>query len=210
MPNVSRGERTDEQLAAWAAEHLCYEVDTLIFALERLDGRAPGMHANLALESFAVHARCLFDFLWGKPNPRFDNDAFASDFSDDWNGRRGSVPAHLAMVRDRERFGREVFHLTYGRIDGADERKSWPCGLIALELAQALRLFADLARAASLDAETRNRLRALLVEEEGKPDEQIATLDPLRVSGITGATSMDPSQHRGGTINVRSIEAGGQ
>jgi hypothetical protein len=209
---VSRGERTDEQLAAWAREHLSYEVDTLIFALEQLDGKAPGMHANLALESFAVHARCLFDFLWGKPNPRFDNDAFASDFTDDWKGRRGAVPEHLAMVQDRGRFGREVFHLTYERIDGADDRKSWPCGLIALELAQALRLFADLARPAALDAETRSRLRSLLFEEEeeGKPAERIATLDGLRVSAIGGATSMDPSQYRGGTINVRNIEAGGK
>jgi hypothetical protein len=201
---ASRGQRTDAQLAKWAAEHLVYEVDTLRFALHQLDGRGPGMMANLALESFAVHARCLSDFLWGKPKPKFDNDAFASDFSDDWNGRRGAIPAHLRLVKDDERFGREVFHLTYGRIDGADERKSWPCGLIAIEIAGALRLFSELARPSSLNADTRSLFQSLFVEPGGESTMKLATLGHL-----AGATSMVPADYQGSTINVRNIKAGG-
>jgi hypothetical protein len=39
----------------------------------------------------------------GKPNPAYDDDAFASDFSEEWNGRRNAVPEHLAEVKDRRR-----------------------------------------------------------------------------------------------------------
>ena len=105
---MKRGERTDDQLAPWAKEHLVYEVDTMVFALEQLAEEPEGMRANVALESFAVLARCLFEFLCCKPNPKYDNDAFASDFSDEWNGRRDAIPPNLAEVKDRHRFGEEV------------------------------------------------------------------------------------------------------
>ena len=35
----------------------------MVFALEQLAQEPEGMGANVALESFAVHARCLFEFL---------------------------------------------------------------------------------------------------------------------------------------------------
>jgi hypothetical protein len=85
---TSRGDRDDQALTAWAKEHLVYEVDMLVFALERLAEEQPESRgANLALESFAVHARCLFEFLWCKAKPKWDDDAFASDFSDEPRSR---------------------------------------------------------------------------------------------------------------------------
>ena len=81
---------------------------------------------------------------WCKPKPKYDNDAFASDFSDEWNGRRGAIPPNLAEVKGRNRFGEEVFHLTYNRISGSDEEKVWLCGEMAMEIATALKLFAEL------------------------------------------------------------------
>ncbi len=121
---MKRAEHTDGQLAEWAKEHLAYEVDMMVFALERLEEEAPETRgANLALESFAVHARCLFEFLWTKPKPAHHNDAFASDFSEEWNERRGAIPHHLAEVKDRRRFGQEVFHLTYNRISNSETRQ---------------------------------------------------------------------------------------
>jgi len=207
----ARGERTDDQLATWAKEHLVYEVDTMVFALERLTEEPEGMRANVALESFAVHARCLFEFLWCKPNPKYDNDAFASDFSDEWNGRRDAIPPNLAEIKDRNRFGEEVFHLTYNRISGSDGEKVWLCGEMAMEIASTLKLFAELARGDALDEVTRSRLRSVAVEgrdDDGQPTDQILRLDYRNLAAVTGATSMDPNQFRNGTINVRHLEVG--
>ena len=75
---------------------------------------------------------------------------------------RGPVPPHLADADDRNRFGKEVFHLTLDRISGVDKRKVWPCGEIAIEIAGALALFAKLARPTALDDETRQEMYALL------------------------------------------------
>jgi hypothetical protein len=209
---VSRGQRTDDQLAMWADEHLVYEVDMLVFALERLtEVHQETLDANLALESFAVHARCLFDFLWGKPNPAYDDDAFASDFSEDWNGRRNAIPEHLAEVRDRRRFGQEIFHLTFNRISGSDDNKLWLCGQMGLEIATALALFSKLARPSALDRRTRSRLSLVAVEvegEDGTVSNEFVALGNESLVGLGGATSLDASRIMGGTINVRDLEHG--
>lgn len=205
--------KDDAALAEWAKEHLVYEVDTMIYALERLEGEPTGRPANVAIAAFAASARCLRDFLWGKPNPRYDNDAFAFHFSDEWKGRRGGVPPNLAEVDDRGRFGKEIFHLTYDRISGADPSKEWPCGRIAVEIGQALNLFAQLARPGTLDDSTRHRLRLVAVEvrgDNGSPVDAIGRLTLSSLVGTTGATTMIPDQCRGGTINPRNLDIGGQ
>jgi hypothetical protein len=46
-----RQDRDEQALAAWAKEHLIYEVDTMVYALERLHEEPEGMSANVALES---------------------------------------------------------------------------------------------------------------------------------------------------------------
>jgi hypothetical protein len=165
------------------------------------------MEANVMLESFAVHARCLFDFLWSKGNENYDNDAFAFQFSNEWNGRRGAIPPNLAKIKDNARFGREVMHLTYDRIDGVDEAKVWPCGEVLLEIATALKLFAELARDEALDDETRQRLKSLIVKSPNDNTDLLSTLHHGALAA-TGATMMILSQVGGGTINVRHIEAG--
>jgi hypothetical protein len=209
---VETSARNDDKLAEWADEHLVYEVDMLVFSLERLTEVQPEtLDANLALESFAVHARCLFDFLWGKPNKKYDNDAFASDFSQRWNERRGAIPKALAEVRDRKRFGQEIFHLTFNRISGSDEGKIWLCGQMGLEIASALKKFADLARSEALDDRTRSRLRGMVADvegEEGEVAKEFVALGDASLLGLTGATSLNASHLRMGTINVRNLEIG--
>lgn len=196
----------DIELSAWAREHLVYEVDMLVFATESLVDDPGGMEGNVLLEAFAVHARCLFDFLWGKGNANHDDDAYAFHFSDEWNGRRGAIPPNLLKIKDDNRFGREVMHLTYKRIDGSGDAKVWPCGKVLLEIATALKLFAELAREGALDDETRDRLKSLMVEADDTSD-LIATL-PNGALAATGATAMVPGQFHGGTINVRNLEVG--
>jgi hypothetical protein len=207
-----RGGRDDAVLATWAKEHLVYEVDTMIYALEGLEKQQTGRPANVAIAAFAVSARCLRDFLWNKPNPNYDNDALACYFSDEWNGRRGAIPANLAEVDERGRFGKEIFHLTYDRISGADPLKRWPCGQIAVEIGNALKLFANLARPASLHDETRERLKLVAVpgvDDDGNSVDLVGRLSLTSLAGITGATTMATAQYDGGTINPRNLDIGG-
>lgn len=205
--------KDDAGLAEWAKEHLAYEVDTMIYALERLESEPTGRPANVAIAGFATSARCLRDFLWGKPNSRYDNDAFASHFSEEWSGRRGAIPPNLAAIDDRGRFGKEIFHLTYDRISGVDPGKEWPCGRIAVEIGKALNLFAQLARPTALDDSTRRRLRLVAVgvrSDDGTPVDAIGRLTLIDLQGVTGATTMLPDQHRGMTINPMNLDIGGQ
>ncbi len=133
-----------------------YEVNTLVYATVEL-GNTPEQRSareNTLLEFFAVHARCLNDFLWHDRGDRQPRDAFAADFCapGDWERVRDDLPqAALEDVRNRRRFGREIMHLTYDRIDGDGEDKRWPCGAVVLEVAGALREFATRSPADRLD-----------------------------------------------------------
>lgn len=203
-----------DRLREWAEEHLLYEVSTLVYATVEL-GNTPERRSareNTLLESFAVHARCLNDFLWRDRGDKKPRDAFAADFCapGDWERVRDDLPqTTLEEVRTRRRFGREIMHLTYDRIDGDGEDKQWPCGAVVLEVAGALREFATRSLADRLDAETRESLlglRQTLEPDSGSP------LADLRIGFITGATGMDARQFRnvtGGTVNFREIRAGG-
>jgi hypothetical protein len=203
-----------DRLREWAKEHLMYEVSTLVYATVELSNTPEQRSAreNTLLESFAVHARCLNDFLWHDRSDRKPRDAFAADFCapGDWERVRDDLPqTALEDVRARRRFGREIMHLTYDRIDGDGEDKKWPCGVVVLEVAAALREFASRSLADRLDTESRDSLlglRQTLEPESGSP------LADLHIGFITGATGMDARQFRdvtGGTINFREIQAGG-
>ncbi len=203
-----------DRLRGWAEEHLMYEVNTLVYATVEL-GNTPEQRSareNTLLESFAVHARCLNDFLWHDRGDRQPRDAFAADFCapGDWERVRHDLPqAALEDVRNRRRFGREIMHLTYDRIDGDGEDKRWPCGAVVLEVAGALREFATRSLADRLDPASRESLLSLPEALEPASGDPIAD---VRIGFVTGATGMDARQFRnvtGGTINFREIQAGG-
>jgi hypothetical protein len=191
-----------------------YEVNTLVYATVEL-GNTPEQRSareNTLLESFAVHARCLNDFLWHDRGDRQPRDAFAADFCapGDWERVRDDLPqAALEDVRNRRRFGREIMHLTYDRIDGDGEDKRWPGGAVVLEVAGALREFATRSLADRLDPASRESLLSLPEALEPASGDPIAD---VRIGFVTGATGMDARQFRnvtGGTINFREIQAGG-
>ena len=207
--DISAGRMRD-----WADEHLMYEVTTLLYATVEL-GNLPGEPSgqeNVLLESFAVHARCLDHFLWrGRSDKK--RDAFASDFCapGDWERSRDGLKRDaLEKIEKGRRFGREVMHLTYDRIDGAGDKKKWPCGKATLEIAFALERFAPTALPDRLTDETRaflGGLRALL-EPTKTPD----LLPERHIGRIVGATAMDPANFRavtGGTTLFTDIESGG-
>lgn len=162
--------RPEEELRAWADEHLMYEVAAIKYAVEQLAREPKGMEQWCLLESFLVHARCLNDFLWRNRSHQQPDDAFAADFCAPgvWNDVRRDLPqTALTEIRQRKRFGREVMHLSYERPSGFGEHKQWPCGRVFAEIAAAMARFAVVAEPSSLNEPTRNRFRHLLDQPAG-------------------------------------------
>lgn len=75
---------------------------------------------NALLESFGIHARGLIDFLWLK-QPMWDTDAIARDWVEDWQAP--AMSERLASVKVR--VGKEMVHLSYNRLDVAEDEKGW-------------------------------------------------------------------------------------
>jgi hypothetical protein len=79
---------------------------------------------NALLESFTIHARGLLQFFFSN-QPRPD-DMVAADFlpsSAVWDAARGAMPEVLANLGAR--VGKEVAHLTYGRLLVTEDAKPW-------------------------------------------------------------------------------------
>lgn len=195
-----------------------YEVETLVYAtveIAKWDDPDPTNESNVLLDAFAVHARCLNDFLWRDRSSHKPRDAFAVDFCESgvWEAKRNGLPQEaLEEIRDSHRFGREVMHLTYDRIDGRGEDKEWPCGAVLEEIAGGLALFAQTALPDLLDDGDRARLAALQRELEGEDEDKLVggTGGPLAaysLAGISGATGM-LREATGGTVNVRNVRTG--
>lgn len=190
-----------------------YEVTMLVYATAEIGNQPdePSPLGNALLESFAVHARCLDHFLW-RDRDRKPRDAFATDFCGpgDWERERDGLKRRaLDKIETGRRFGREVMHLTYDRIDGAGDKKKWPCGEATLEIAAALERFAPIALPDRLDEDTRDfllGLRASLEPSEGPTHEDL--LPTYSVAQVVGATGMDLTNFKtvtGGTIHFSEV-----
>ncbi len=115
--------RDDDTLREWADEHLVYEADMMRYAARRLRelGDDAGEERNGIIESFAIHVRCLGEFLWYGPSAQHEGDARAVFFCADDVWGTGALPPLLAKV-DR-RVGKEIVHLTFGRPDFRRKRR---------------------------------------------------------------------------------------
>ena len=90
--------RTSDDLRAISV-HVLYELEMLFGTANRLREHAKGLTEldwgpHMAyIESFAMHARSLEQFLWRDPSTRFPDDAFAADFlpPGDWATHRERV-----------------------------------------------------------------------------------------------------------------------
>jgi len=144
---TQRSERSDRELRN-ALNDLYYEF--WMFA-KLANGLASGIMGesilnNALLESFAVHAQVVLDFLY---NDRpAEDDVSAVDYvpsPGDWVRVRPEKSATLQDVEAdiRHRVRREIAHLAYDRHEGAPERKPWPFMRIAKELSAAVDAFLE-------------------------------------------------------------------
>lgn len=147
---TSRAVRSDSVLSQ-ASDHLAYEVWMLDSLARELSAwqynRGPLQYA--VLEAFTLHARALLDFFYLPEPPRHPraDDVIAEDYLRDvlerWHATRPKRSDLLNKVNDR--VGKEIAHLTYGRLSVLPIDKGWPAIKIRDELIEILTAFLNLA-----------------------------------------------------------------
>lgn len=139
---MSRSHITPGMLEAISREHISYEIQMFTACIQRLSvGNLDDFERNLILESFLLHARCLFDFLYPPANP-WKDDVIADDFFSDPSTLRNALPASLPISNYlKSRTGKEVAHLTYERLNVTPAEKAWQVGDVHDQLGEALVIF---------------------------------------------------------------------
>jgi hypothetical protein len=117
--------RTHDELLG-ACGHLAYEIrmfnETARILMSGAFGE--GVIRNALLESFTVHTRQLLQFF--HPSGAKQSDVLAEHYFDDpmvWRKIRGGIPSPVSAVN--QRVGREIAHLTYGRLEVQPDAKAW-------------------------------------------------------------------------------------
>ena len=156
------------------SEHLSYEIMMLfgtawILAASRIkdmpvEAERSTVH-NALIESFAIHARVLLDFLYEME--RKQNDAIACDFFDkDSIWRTACPPKSGSLAQVHGRVGKEVAHLSYARINVSEEMKTWRYIELAREIRATLNVFVDMVPAQRIDQTLLNILKVFEFQEQ--------------------------------------------
>ena len=143
--------RTREELRG-ISEAVLYELQMLFGTAQLLRDEVQGPRRGLlpwsqkmaCVEAFAVHARVLEAFLWDRPNKHHPDDALAIDFFEDgkWEAIRERVQ-RSALDELRRRAGYEIAHLSYKRVNKAEDARRWKFDVIAGVIGRAFRLFLE-------------------------------------------------------------------
>lgn len=200
--------RVDE-LREWSDEHLAYEVWMLKEVVRRMAELGPSGNEdrnaslrNSLVESFAVHVRCLREFLQIRKKhsrkPRAD-DALANDFCDpfSWSQARDAIPhPEIDRIEGSDRIEKEIVHLTHARATVHPGDKSWDMGVAVKEFSSLLTAFAELADS-RLGPLARKRIEELA--SFCKPGSK-RIFDP-GLSATKGETGISVTDTTGGTIH---------
>ncbi|MEZ4588688.1 MAG: hypothetical protein R2909_20110 [Gemmatimonadales bacterium] len=142
--------RKSEDLRAFS-EHLLYELQALFRLADRLRAHADGREQlpweveMACIESFAIHARALENFLWSdRKSGRFPDDAFATDYfaPGEWAALRARVQ-RSGIDGIAARTGHEIAHLSYKRKTHLAGDQDWAFDVIAGVVGRAFRLFLE-------------------------------------------------------------------
>jgi hypothetical protein len=106
---VPRSPRSSDDLAK-VSEHLYYEIEMFHGTASGLASGVAGTSVlnNALVESFTLHARCLW--ISCTPKTRRDNHVVAEDFVSDWVSKRPNKSSILNNLHVR--VGKEIAHLT--------------------------------------------------------------------------------------------------
>lgn len=139
---MSRSHISIKQLQEIAWEHISYEIEMFEYSGSRLvKGIANDGERNAMLETFLLHARCLYDFLYPSEKIRKD-DVLADDFFDDLSELRKTLPQRLAISSYlNRRTGKEVAHITYTRLKVGPMQKQWQVPEVHNQIGEAMAIF---------------------------------------------------------------------
>lgn len=132
------------------SEHLLLELQMVFLMADRLRRHLSGElvlpeDMKIAcIDSLVIHVRSLEEFIWGNPQNEHPDDALASDFFVDgeWEETRKRIQ-NSGLRKVAQRAGREVAHLSYGRLGMTEEARLWQFDVIVCVIGNALRLFLD-------------------------------------------------------------------
>lgn len=151
-----------EDLKKMASEHLSYEIEMFTATIGRMTRRnLDTLEKNVVLESFLIHARCLFDFLYPSKETR-DNDVIVDDFFENPKEFRKKIPDSLPIESYlKYRTGKEIAHLTYERLKVTPDKKIWQMSDVHNQIVSVLEIFFE-----NLTDEQRNWFR-MIVSNDG-------------------------------------------
>jgi hypothetical protein len=156
-----------------ASDDLYYELTMLKSTAQKLEStknEPRGVVENALLESFAIHARCLIQFLYGKEKEEY---VTASHYVDGW------IPTKTnALGRTVGRASEEIVHLSFKRVNLWDEAKKWDLYEIEKQISEA---FTELLKRVP-DEKLGLQMRTLKADSAG-----LARFRLLK--GTTGSTS---------------------
>ena len=148
----------NSELLAYSGEQLRYEVSMLfrigklLLSKERLSPTDIGLSVDNALiESFVIHFRSLYDFLYSMRKNK--DDVLAEDFferPEDWQNLRPELSEEI--IKCKTRAAKEVVHITEIRFYGTPTAKPWPIPQMIDELKSAVKLFTTNASHEKLNA----------------------------------------------------------
>ncbi len=150
-----------DSMLSQVSDHLAYEIWMLDSLARELSSRRleDGPLQYAVLEAFTLHARALLDFFYLPEAKRIlrDDDVIAEDYLYDapkaWRAVRPERSDLLDNVNDR--VGKEIAHLTYGRLDVLPIDKGWPALSIRDELLGLVSVFLELARPSRIGTKLR-------------------------------------------------------
>lgn len=139
----------DDELKAYAQEHIQYEFDMLIWTAGGLIAVLSQDHKNLVhwmlrnalLNTFSIHARNLIAFLYARTLPRLKespSDILIEDYVD-----AALVLKHRTLITTLletaiTKANKQVAHLTKERIDFEKAGKGWDFPQIVIDISKAL------------------------------------------------------------------------
>lgn len=140
--DMQRNVITTDDLKKMAHEHISYEIQMFEATIRVLSKRDhTPLEKNAMLESFLLHSRCLYDFLYPSLPFRSD-DVLAKDFFEDPTLLSKVLPPALPIAEYlKSRTGKEIAHITYGRLKVSQIQKVWNVGEVHDQIGGALVCF---------------------------------------------------------------------
>jgi hypothetical protein len=128
---------TEAELLQFSDEHLFHELNMTFQTAAALTDSKPCPVTSALIESFAIHARNLIEFLCIRPKDGYVAAEHFFENPGDWNAK---MPPALAKIYGRA--SAEVSHLTTDRQSGIPPEKEWNPDSVIKEIEPIARDFA--------------------------------------------------------------------